>query len=405
MSRLRSAQAQALQRRLFGMLLVSLPVYSVLFAAVALALDTTVFDDLGERIANLTSSWTYYSEDEYVALQIEFADARQSDLLQALPVEGGGYNVRNLGPYYAMRSLKWVVLLGIYLLGCVGMALVVMRSSVKRFDDLACAITALFADREAKIILPDSLAIVRAELLEVRERSLADERVTRAAETRKNELVAYLAHDIKTPLTSVLGYLTLLKESPDIPRTVRAEYAGIALSKAERLDDLIDEFFEITRYNLQAIPVERQRISAQLLCQQVADELFPEANAKDVTIDVDVPDDFTLFIDPDKMARALSNVMRNAVAYADVDTCVNVRVRIDEHKATFLVTDQGREISPVHLQSIFEKFFREDTARSSNKGGAGLGLAIAKEIVVAHGGSISAQSEAGTTTFFIVVPV
>lgn len=405
MSRLRSAQARALQRRLVERLLVSLLVYSVLFAAVALALDTAVFDDLGERVAQLTSSWTYYSEEEYAALRIEFADSQQSDMLQALPVEGGGYNVRNLGPYYAVRSVKWVALLGLYLLGCVGFALVVMRSSVKRFDDLACAVTALFADREAKIALPDSLAIVRAELLEVRERSLADERAARAAETRKNELVAYLAHDIKTPLTSVLGYLTLLKESPDLPRATRAEYAGIALAKAERLDDLIDEFFEITRYNLQAIPIERQRISSQLLCQQVADGLFPEASAKDVAIDVDASEDAMVFVDPDKMARALSNVMRNAVAYADAGTRVGVRACADDHGATFSVTDHGREISPVHLQSIFEKFFREDAARSTNKGGAGLGLAIAKEIVIAHGGSISAQSEAGTTTFTIVVPV
>ena len=85
------------------------------------------------------------------------------------------------------------------------------------------------------------------------------ERAAKAAEERKNELVVYLAHDIKTPLTSIIGYLTLLEESPDLPVDVRARYTGITLAKAYRLEELLDEFFEITRYNLQTIPIERSR--------------------------------------------------------------------------------------------------------------------------------------------------
>ena len=210
----------------------------------------------------------------------------------------------------------------------------------------------------------------------------------------------------------MLGYLELLSEPAHLPDDARREFAGIAHEKAERLDGLVEEFFEITRYNLQAIPIERQNIDLRMLCLQVAEEFYPQAKARSLTIEVDAPADVRLFADPDKLARALSNVVRNAVAYADLQTTVTIRASIEEQPgdeagaqvATIAVTDRGREISQAHLQSIFDKFFREDGARGSGKGGAGLGLAIAREIVTAHGGDIAATSERGVTTFTISVP-
>ena len=136
-----------------------------------------------------------------------------------------------------------------------------------------------------------------------------------AAESRKNELVAYLAHDIKTPLTSVIGYLALLAEEPDLPYEKRERFASAALDRARRLDGKMDEFFEITRYNLGSIPVEREQVDAVMLAEQVADELLPAASGRGVSIAVHAPDrPADSFIDLYKMARVLGDILKNAVA-------------------------------------------------------------------------------------------
>ncbi|WP_350454928.1 sensor histidine kinase [Slackia heliotrinireducens] len=224
------------------------------------------------------------------------------------------------------------------------------------------------------------------------------------AERRKNELVAYLAHDIRTPLTSVVGYLSLMNEAPDLPDEQRKRYVSAALAKAELLDTLTAEFFEITRYNLATIPIERTDVGVRLFLEQIAEEFLPEMQRRSITTRVEALEDAEIRIDPDKMARAIGNVVRNAVAYADDGSEVVLSARrADDAGWEIVVSDQGREIAPEHLESIFDRFYREDNARSSS-GNAGLGLAIAKEIVEAHGGSIRAESADGTTRFIILLP-
>ena len=382
------------------------------------------------------------------------ADDIKRDALRKLAAEqvGNGDSVviedgpgfvaaRDLSTYNAIRALKVPLVLVIYLAGCAIIVRAAMSRSLRSFDELSGAVADLMADRERPIVLPPSLAIAQDELNAIRLAALSDERAAVAAERRKDELVAYLAHDIKTPLTSVVGYLELLDEAPDLPEPTRRRYIKLAFEKASRFGSLIDEFFEITRYNLQAIPLERCTVEPRLFLEQVAEELYPAAEARNVSIAVEVPADEGLYLDPDKMARAISNVLRNAVAYADEGSIIAVEARIEQAAPAALdkegakdggpaegpgtasasattpiaaeppasrwlisVANQGREISAAHLQSIFDKFYREDGARSTNGGGAGLGLAIAKEIVAAHGGTIAASSADGRTVFTIELP-
>lgn len=235
--------------------------------------------------------------------------------------------------------------------------------------------------------LPDHLSQAQLELERLGEHVESAFHVAVAAESRKNELVAYLAHDIKTPLTSVIGYLALFAEEPDLPYEKRERFASAALDRARRLDGMMDEFFEITRYNLGSIPVEREQVDAVMLAEQVADELLPAASGRGVSIAVHAPDrPADSFIDLYKMALVLGNILKNAVAFANPSTEVLLNVRVEGESVVFAVEDTGREISPEHLVHIFEKFYRVDGARSTGHGGAGLGLAISKEIVAAHGG-------------------
>lgn len=315
--------------------------------------------------------------------------------------------LRDLSAYKFLKQLKIPILIIIYLIGLAIILFIGLSRSFKYFDELTNAVASLIVHREQPVKLSEVLQPTQEELNVIRLSSLADERAAQAAERRKDELVAYLAHDVNTPMTSIIGYLSLLDEAPDIPEESRKRYISTALAKSERLAALIDEFFEITRYNLQAIPIERTRVDVRLLCQQIADEFYPDAEARNLNITMSAPDDEYIFVDPDKFARVLENVMRNALAHADAETSIILNVQKTEEDAPrwkFSITNEGREISAAHLQSIFDKFYRADADRNSSGGQAGLGLAIAKEIVVAHGGTIEAQSEQGKTTFTIYVP-
>lgn len=336
--------------------------------------------------------------------------ARQLGISSSSPVwqveqlDDGTYQMRDIALYTFVKSFKIPLAVLIFVAGWLAIMLRALNRSLRYFDELSGAVGKLLADKDAPIELPADLSIARNELAVIRSQSLADERAAHAAEQRKNELVAYLAHDIRTPLTSVLGYLDLLRETTDLPRDTLRKYADIAYTKAERLESLINEFFEITRYNLSAIPIERETVGVRLFCQQVAEAFFPEASARNIRISIDVDGADTFFVDPDKLARALGNVLRNAVAYADANSTIALAARQDARFTTITVANRGREISEAHLESIFEKFYRTDSARTTRSGGAGLGLAIAREIVVAHQGDIEAASERGVTVFTLRIP-
>lgn len=316
--------------------------------------------------------------------------------------------------FYNDRVHGLVAMLFIVLAVCgfvLGIVLVV-RAGIKRaleyFDLLLDSVSDILAKREGPVVLPAELGPTAAALNGIKLESEQNERAAKAAEERKNELVVYLAHDIKTPLTSIIGYLSLLDESPDLPTEARARYTGVTLSKAYRLEELLEEFFEITRYNLQALPIERSRFDGALFVNQVIEEFYPLAEGRALNLVYEGPDELSVFADASRVARVLNNVMKNAVAYADSGTDVRVRTGLTVAADGFVwweltVTDQGRELSAQHLERIFEKFFRADEARSSS-GGAGLGLAIAREIARAHGGDIYASSDAGVTSFTIWIP-
>ncbi|WP_080797341.1 sensor histidine kinase [Arabiibacter massiliensis] len=313
------------------------------------------------------------------------------------------------GFYYLLADAFWWLLAAGYAAGLFLIVRAGVNRSLRYFDLLISSVEDVLAKREGSIRLPLELAPTAAALNEIKEQADQSDRAAKAAEERKNELVAYLAHDIKTPLTSIVGYLTLLDESPDLPVEVRSRYTGITLEKAYRLEELLDEFFEITRYNLHAIPIERSRFDGALFCNQVIEEFFPLAEARGLRLVYDGPAELSVFADAGKVARVLNNVMKNAVAYADPGTDVAVRTSLATGADRFVwweltVTDRGRELTPQHLERIFERFYRADEARGAQAGGAGLGLAIARETARAHGGDIYVASDAGTTSFTIWIP-
>lgn len=221
---------------------------------------------------------------------------------------------------------------------------------------------------------------------------------------QKNDLIAYLAHDLKTPLTSVIGYISLLKEASDMPMEQRAKYTGIALEKALRLENLINEFFDITRYNLHEIVLEEETFDLAYMLIQMADEFYPAVQQHGKTIAIDADEDLSIVADATKLARVFNNILKNAVAYSYDNSEITIHAHRQNGRIQVDISNFGKTIPKQKLDLIFEKFYRLDDARSTNTGGAGLGLAIAKEIVTAHGGTISVTSQQQVTTFRVCLP-
>lgn len=257
---------------------------------------------------------------------------------------------------------------------------------------------------EEPIRLPPAMKIVEDQLNLAREEALHAQRTAREAEQRKNDLVVYLAHDLKTPLTSVIGYLTLLRDEPQISPELRARYTGIALEKAERLEDLINEFFDITRFNLSHLELEKQTVDLSRMLQQVVSEFEPMLAEEQLTCTLDLPARMDYPCDPDKLARVFDNLLRNACHYSMPGT--NVQISGAETDTSIVLTfhNEGRTIPPEKLERIFDQFFRLDSSRATRTGGAGLGLAIAKEIVELHGGTIAARSWDNQVEFQVTLP-
>ncbi len=253
--------------------------------------------------------------------------------------------------------------------------------------------------------LPKEHAEIAAQLVSLKTTMQKHEQLLKEEAARKNDLIAYLAHDLKTPLTSIIGYLSLLDEAPDLPMEQRIKYTGITLDKAKRLEKLINEFFEITRYNLQQIVLEKEPIDLYYMLVQMTDEFYPILQPHGNTVELCVEENLTVYGDSMKLARVFNNILKNAVAYSYPDTPIRIWSECTEHDLLLYFRNKGRTIPAYKLDNIFEKFFRLDEARATNTGGAGLGLAIAREIAELHGGTITAESENEMTTFCVKLPV
>lgn len=262
----------------------------------------------------------------------------------------------------------------------------------------------LTREPERAIIFPDILKDIQDDMNRIREQNNRSIRLAREAEQRKNDLIVYLAHDLKTPLTSVIGYLTLLDEEKELSDGLREKYTGIALTKAERLEELINEFFDITRFNLTTMTLDSERIHLSRMLEQITSEFLPIMAEKSLGWKLNIEKDIFLVGDADKLQRVVDNLIRNAINYSYAETEIFLSLTQSETEISLVVSNRGKTIAREKLAHIFEQFYRLDSSRATKTGGAGLGLAIAKEIVELHQGSITAESMEESITFRVSLP-
>ena len=215
--------------------------------------------------------------------------------------------------------------------------------------------------------------------------ALEDER---AIEKSKDELITNVSHDIRTPLTSILGYLGLIVNQPNVESADAKRYAEIAYSKAEQMKLLVDDLFEYTTTRPNGAPdfeLEAQK-------RKMAIEVLP--NNRDVVLELDA----------EKMVRVINNLLSNAIKYGHEDSVITMEVLRNDGVVTIAVRNAGDPISKEVLEQLFARFYRAEASRSKETGGTGLGLAIAENIVQSHGGMMYAESENGQTSFYVCLP-
>ena len=275
---------------------------------------------------------------------------------------------------------------------------------VQYFRQVEAGIDNIASDREESIEMITELKPIEKKLSEIKSTLKKREKEALEAEKKKNDLVVFLAHDLKTPLTSVVAYLTMLDSYKDMPEEEREKYTHIALEKSLRLGELINEFFDITKFGLQDIVLEPVELDLSMMLEQVADEIYGVLQEKNLSCEIEAEENLMVNGDPDKLARVFDNILRNAVSYCYPNTTIRIEAKKIKQGNQISFSNQGNTIAPEKLNIIFEKFYRLDESRHSQTGGAGLGLAIAKEIVELHGGTIKAESSAGETCFIVTLP-
>lgn len=310
-----------------------------------------------------------------------------------------------LGIYRFAQNYKWeVMMMAFCIMFSIGLYFIISIFS-KYLSEISIAIDKVFNESEDKVTLPNELNAMEIQLNSIKSTLKMREYQAKEAEQGKNDLVVYLAHDLKTPLTSVIGYLSLLNDEQQISLELRQKYISISLNKAERLEDLINEFFEITRFNLQHIKLEKNKINITLMLNQLADEFYPLLSEKDINCKIEIQSNIIMYGDGDKLARVFDNLLRNAINYSYESSIIQIISEQNDTGIKIVFLNQGDKIPNHKLDSIFEKFYRIDTSRTSKTGGSGLGLAIAKEIVELHNGTITAKSNEYFTEFSIFLPL
>lgn len=228
----------------------------------------------------------------------------------------------------------------------------------------------------------------------------------REAERTKNELITNIAHDLRTPLTSITGYLELLSGETKLDLEVQKKYIGIAYVKTKRLEKLIEDLFGFTKLNYGKMSMHVAKVDVMKLLSQLLEEFYPSFVDKNLSYELqsNVPT-MVILADGNLLARLFDNLINNAIKYGADGKRILVKVNGNEEQVTISVVNYGYVIPADELPLIFNKFYRVEQSRSTDTGGTGLGLAIAKNIVDVHGGVIDVTSDLSGTVFTVKLKV
>ena len=286
------------------------------------------------------------------------------------------------------------------------LAIIIYRFISKYVDavyDIYKSLDLILKEDNETIKLPSEVNEFSEKLNDIKYDYILNKKNAKEAEEKKNNLIMYMAHDLKTPLTSTIGYLTLLTDEKEIPRNLQEKYMKIALEKALRVEDLTNQFFDITRYNLNNIQINKKEINLGYLLEQLIDECYPMLEERNLKCELIVKEKIKYLGDGDKLARAFGNLLKNAINYSYENTTIKIELKKENENIFISFKNKGEKIPDYKLDKIFQKFYRGDSSRTSSTGGAGLGLAITKEIIELHGGKITVKNQDEYIEFDVLI--
>ncbi len=296
--------------------------------------------------------------------------------------------------FYHMCVANKTIILGIvYVIIFSVISFIVIRNTNNYLMEVVLSIDQILKEPEKDIKLSNDLSLLEGKLNKIRIDLITSKNTAKEAEQKKSDLIMYMAHDLKTPLTSVIGYLSLLTQEKEISKELREKYMQIALDKSLRLEELTNQFFEITRYNLHDMPINKNKIDISILIDQLIDECYPMLQERKLNYKIEKPEHLMFYGDGDKLARAFGNLIKNAISYSYENTTIEIMVVETEEKIELVFKNKGDKIPKYKLDKIFDKFYRADESRTSKTGGTGLGLAITKEIIELHDGNIYVKND------------
>ena len=300
----------------------------------------------------------------------------------------------------------------VYLTGAlsfVALLFFLTRRSIKYLEEISAAIHGIEngnLDLRVEVRTDDEFGDLAASINKMAEKLKTSIEEERKAEAAKKDLITSVSHDLRTPLTSVIGFLGILTNRGGHNDEELERYASIAHKKALKLQELIDELFEYTRVSYSSLKANISPIDLAGLIEQLVDEFYPllEENGMEVRLSASLKK-LQINADGDLIARLFENLVNNAIRYGKEGKYIDINVYEEGSSAVVEIANYGEIIPQKHLDRIFEKFYRADPSRSRETGGTGLGLAIAHSIVQIHSGTITAMSGEKGTCFKVSLPV
>ncbi|MCD9021306.1 sensor histidine kinase [Cohnella silvisoli] len=309
--------------------------------------------------------------------------------------------------YYAFGQMP-LMLFGCFVLFCFYMVLINWRR-FSYYDQLSRSVehianghfndTVPVKQNNEVTLLAENMNLLVEEL----KRSLDEER---NAEQTKNELITNVSHDLRTPLTSIIGYLGLIEQDRYRDEVELRHYVQIAYAKAERLNVLINDLFEYTRMRHDVIPLRKHAFNlVEMMNQLLVHHRLSLENANMKGRLITSVSELSIMGDPDKLVRVFENLLANAISYGHSGGKVDIFLSEHDTEAVIEVVNYGEAIPSADLPHLFDRFYRVDKSRTENTGGTGLGLAISKGLVEKHGGSIMVSSDGNSTNFRVRLPL
>ncbi|MGA9172993.1 MAG: ATP-binding protein, partial [Thermoactinomyces sp.] len=224
----------------------------------------------------------------------------------------------------------------------------------------------------------------------------------RRLEQLRKDFVANVSHELKTPITSIRGFAETLLDGAMNDRKTCEEFLQIIHEESLRLQRLIRDLLDLSRIESKQVHLKTEEISVESLIHSAQKMVKDQVHMKGQTLTVDIPEPFSVEVDPDRFRQILLNLLTNAIHYTPAGGNITVAARRRESDWQLIVKDSGIGIPEKDLPRIFERFYRVDKARARNSGGTGLGLAIVKHLVEVHQGEIQVESKVGQGTSFIL---